>query len=131
LIYYNLFNITGSPGGTGPRDFNGCALAPTDEAKNGEKTTVSKDPHTHQQNFQSGDVDIDVVAGAGGPENNNLFNITGSPGGTGPRDFNGCAIASTDFKAMLPDPQTRSGLCTDVFIALVRSRAELLMTRAC
>jgi hypothetical protein len=34
------------------------------------------------------------------------------------------------LKAMLPNPQARSNLCTDVSIALVRARAELLLARA-
>ena len=34
------------------------------------------------------------------------------------------------LKAMIPDQQARRGLCTDVSIALVRARAELLMARA-
>ena len=34
------------------------------------------------------------------------------------------------IKAMIPDQQARRGLCTDVSIALVRARAELLMARA-
>ena len=34
------------------------------------------------------------------------------------------------LKAMIPDPQVRSNLCTDVSIALVRARAELLSARA-
>ena len=34
------------------------------------------------------------------------------------------------MKAMIPDPQVRSNLCTDVSIALVRARAELLSARA-
>ena len=34
------------------------------------------------------------------------------------------------LKAMIPDPQARSNLCTDVSIALVRARAELLSARA-
>jgi hypothetical protein len=70
-----------------------CAIATTDEAKNGDKTTVSKDPHSTQQNFQSGDVNIDVAAAAGGPEYNNHFNITGSSGGAQPKNFYGYAIA--------------------------------------
>ena len=34
------------------------------------------------------------------------------------------------LKAMIPGPQARSNLCTDVSIALVRARAELLSIRA-
>ena len=34
------------------------------------------------------------------------------------------------LKAMIPDQQARRSLCTDVSIALVRARAELLMARA-
>ena len=34
------------------------------------------------------------------------------------------------LKAMIPDPQVRSNLCTDVSIALVRARAELMSARA-
>jgi hypothetical protein len=34
------------------------------------------------------------------------------------------------LKAMIPDPKVRSNLCTDVSIALVRARAELLSARA-
>jgi hypothetical protein len=34
------------------------------------------------------------------------------------------------LKAMIQDPQVRSNLCTDVSIALVRARAELLSARA-
>ena len=50
----------------GNRGSSTSTFATTDEAKNGDKTTVSKDPHTTQPNFQSGDVDIDVAAAAGG-----------------------------------------------------------------
>ena len=77
----------------GNRGSSTSTFATTDEAKNGDKTTVSKDPHTTQPNFQSGDVDIDVAAAAGGPEYHNHFTITGSSGGTVPRDFYGYAIA--------------------------------------
>jgi hypothetical protein len=34
------------------------------------------------------------------------------------------------LKAMIPDPQVRSNLCTDVSIALVRARAEMLSVLA-
>ena len=34
------------------------------------------------------------------------------------------------LKAMIPDQQARRSLCTDMSIALVRARAELLMARA-
>ena len=64
--YNNHFNITGSSRGTLHKDFYGCAIATTDEAKNGDKTAVNNDPHTTQQNFQSSDVDVDDAAAAGG-----------------------------------------------------------------
>ena len=79
----------------GNRGSSTSTFATTDEAKNGDKTTVSKDPHTTQPNFQSGDVDIDVAAAAGGPEYHNHFNITGSSGGLRICDSHGTEPAGT------------------------------------
>jgi hypothetical protein len=51
-----------------------------------------------------------------------LFPLVISSGGTIHKKF------YEYLKAMIPDPQARSNLCTDISIALVRTRAELLST---
>ena len=90
----------------GNRGSSTSTFATTDEAKNGDKTTVSKDPHTTQPNFQSGDVDIDVAAAAGG-----LSTTITSTLRVRRADY-GYAIA------MVPNQQARRGLWTDVSVSI-------------